>query len=514
MWIATADRIRTIERITASEFGISEGTLIERAGLAVFDAIRQLLPEGGRLAVFVGKGHNGADALVTARLANERNYRVEVIVAAEEHELAPITHHQWSMLRARGVDAVFPGDARWKKRAEMLHAQDLIVDGLIGLGASGPVRGHIQTAIQAINRSGVPVIAIDVPSGIQGDTGEELGESVWALRTVTFGMPKPFLFQGIGLEHSGYWTVSEIGFPQPLLHEPTSARLIEGPWVASLVPERLRASHKRDNGHVLVVAGSRRMRGAAVLAARAALAAGAGLVTVAGTDAVCDAVAASVPEALLMPLPEQEGFVGGERAAEELLGEHRRFSSAVFGPGLGTGEASRAFLARAFAGWEHPCVLDADALTLIADGVEPPKAECVLTPHPGEMSRLMQTSTVEIQSDRFLTVRRAAERFGQCVLLKGAYSVVGEPNQPLLVNCTGNSGQATGGMGDALGGMIATLLAQDLPSYYAAACGMFWHGAAADLCAEEIGPVGYCVSDLIRAIPKTRARMVSVCDDR
>ena len=514
MWIATADRLRNIERITASEFGISEGTLIERAGLAVFDAIRQLLPDGGRLAVFVGKGHNGADALVTARLANERNYRVEVIVAAEEGELAPITHHQYSMLKARGIDAVFPSDARWKKRAEMLHAQDLIVDGLIGLGASGNVRGHVQTAIQAINRSGVPVIAIDIPSGIHGDTGEELGESVWALRTVTFGMPKPFLFQGIGLEHSGYWTVSEIGFPQPLLHEPTSARLIEGPWVASLVPERLRASHKGDNGHVLVCAGSRRFRGAAVLCAQAALAAGAGLVTVAGIEPVLDAVAAQIPEALLLPLPERDGHVDGDRAAEELMGEHRKFSSAAFGPGLGTGDLSREFLTRVFPKWEHPCVVDADALTLVANGVELPKTECVLTPHPGEMSRLMQTSTAEIQSDRFLTVRRAAEKYGQCILLKGAYSVVGEPNQPLLVNCTGNSGQATGGMGDALSGMIATLLAQDLPSYYAAATGMFWHGAAADVCAEEIGPVGYRVSDLIRAVPKTRARMVSVCDDR
>lgn len=513
MWIATSDRIRTIERVTESEFGITSQVLVERAGLAVFDAIRQLLPEGGRLAVFAGKGLNGADALVAARHANEKNYRIEIFLTAEEEELKPLTRHQANMLKARGIETIVPSDPRWKKRAEMLHAQDLIVDGLVGMGAEGPVRGHVRTAIQAINRSGVPAIAIDIPSGIHGDTGEELGESVWALRTVTFGMPKPFLFQGIGLEHSGYWTVSEIGFPQPLLHEPTGARLIEGPWAASLVPERLRASHKGDNGHVLIVAGSRRMRGAAVLAARAALAAGAGLVTVAGVDEVCDATAHHLPEAMLLPLPSKDGFVAPE-AASEILCERNRYSSAVFGPGLGTTEEVREFLRRIWTSWERPSIIDADALDAVSKGIELPKADCVLTPHPGEMSRLMQTSTLEIQADRFLTVRRAAERFGQCILLKGAYSVVGEKDSPLLVNCTGNSGQATGGMGDVLSGVVATLLAQDLPSYYAAACAMFWHGTAADSCAEEIGPIGYRACDVADRLPKARARMVSVCDDR
>ena len=396
----------------------------------------------------------------------------------------------------------------------MLHAQDLIVDALLGTGAEGLVRGHVGTAISAINRSGVPVVSVDIPSGIHADTGEELGESVWALRTVTFGMPKPYLFQGIGLEHAGYWTVSEIGYPQPLLHEPTSARLIEGPWVASLIPERLKASNKGDNGHVLIVAGSHRMRGAAVLAATAAYASGAGLVTVASVDGVIDAVAHHLPEALLMPLPSKDGAIAPEAA--DLILEHRsKFYSGVFGPGLGVSDDVSDLLGRIWKEWEAPCVLDADALTAISRGLEPPhKADCVLTPHPGEMSRLLHASVLEIQSDRLTTVKRATEKFGQCLLLKGPYSVVGEPDQPLLVNCTGNAGLASAGMGDVLSGVIGTLLAQDMPGYYAAACGMYWHGAAGDLCAEEIGPIGYRASDVAARLPRTRAKLVSVCEDR
>ncbi len=510
MWIATSEHSRHIDRRATEEFGVPAKVLMERAGLAVFDAVRELLPTGGRITVFCGKGNNGGDGFVVARVALDHQFAVDCLVAAEESDLTPDALEQMRIARSQGIQPIFFSDARWRRKAECLGCRDLIVDALLGTGARCEVKGAIKEAIELINRSGVPVIAVDVPSGICSNTGEELGESVWALRTVTFGLPKRFLFEGLGLEHSGYWTVSEIGIPHVLLNEPTSAKLMDGDWVANLLPERLRASHKGDNGSVLIVAGSRSMRGAACLAARSAIRSGAGLVTVAGISDVCAAVSAAVPEATLLPLPEVDGVVSPD-AADIVLQHRSRYQSALFGPGLSTEKPVQEFLTRVWLEWDRPCVIDADALTAVSQGVALPNAECVLTPHPGEMSRLLHTSIAEIQSDRFRTVTQAVDQFGQCVLLKGPYTIIGEPGQPMMVNCTGNPGMATAGMGDVLGGVIATLLAQDLPSYCAASCGVYWHGIAGDYCATEIGPIGYSAGDVADALAKARCRIVSAC---
>jgi len=511
MWIATAAHSKAIDRRSTEEFGIPAKVLMERAGLAVFAAVRDLLPHSGRITVYCGKGNNGGDGFVVARLAREHGFDVDCLVAAEESDLTSDAAEQMHVARAQGVQPIFGSDCRWARKSEALGNRDLIVDALLGTGARCEVKGKIKEAIQAINRSGVPVVAVDMPSGILCDTGEELGESVWALRTITFGLPKPFLFEGIGLEHSGHWKVEEIGYPNTLLREPTSARLLDREWVGSLLPERLRSSHKGENGSVLIVAGSYKMRGAALLAARAALRSGAGLVTVAGIGAVCDAVAAQIPEALLLPLPDEGGVLGKE-AARVLLGTRGKVHSAVFGPGMTHEPPVLEFLERVWSEWNRPCVIDADALNAVAHGLSLPACDCVLTPHPGEMSRLLHQSVAEIQSDRFRTVSNAVQRFEQCVLLKGPYSIVGEPSQPMMVNQTGNPGLASGGMGDVLSGVIATLMAQDLPSYYAASCGMYWHGAAADRCATDLGPIGFTASEVADALPKARAMIVATCD--
>jgi ADP-dependent NAD(P)H-hydrate dehydratase / NAD(P)H-hydrate epimerase len=513
MWIANAARTRLLEQKTELEFGITTPVLMERAGMAVFDAMRQLLPDGGRVAVVCGQGHNGGDGLVAARYAAERNYKIDLLMAAGECHLVPETESQLQLARNAGLDPIFPDDARWQRKLEQLSSKDVIIDALLGIGAKREVHSEIKHAIQAINRSGVPVVSVDVPSGICCDTGEELGESVWALRTVTFGMAKPFLFQGIGLEHAGYWTVAEIGFPQILLTEPTEARLLDGEWVASLLPERLKASHKGDNGHVLIIAGSKWMRGAATLAAIGAINSGAGLVTVAGIEEVCAAVAAHVPEVLLMPLPQVDGVISPD-AIQTIMRYEHKFSSILIGPGLSTEAPVLEFVNRLFRRSFAPMVIDADALNALASGIELPDTECVLTPHPGEISRLLHCSIAEVQADRFRTVHHAVHDTKQCVLLKGPYSIVGEPGQPMMVNCTGNPGQASAGMGDVLGGMIATLMAQDLPGYYSAGCSMFWHGAAADICAEEIGQIGYKASDVARMLPQARNRIVASCSEQ
>jgi NAD(P)H-hydrate epimerase len=510
MWIANAAQCRELDRTAMEEFGVPPVVLMERAGLAVFEVVRELLPEGGRVTVMCGKGNNGGDGLVVSRLAAEHGFHVECLVAASESELTADSRTQLAIARAQGVQPIFYDDCRWILKADCLGCRDLVVDALLGTGAKGELKGPILESIRIINRSGVPVVSVDVPSGICTDTGGDLGESVWALRTVTFGLPKPYLFQGLGLEHAGYWTVADIGYPNILLQEPTDARLVSPEWVVSLLPERLRASHKGENGHILIVAGSRRMPGAASLAAMSALRAGAGLVTVAGVESVLHAVSANVPEAILLPLAESEGVLVPE-AADELLERQHSFHAALFGPGLTHQQSVREFLSRVWTQWETPSVIDADALNSVSEGVALPETECVLTPHPGEMSRLLHCSIAELQSDRFQTVHQAVQLLGKTVLLKGPYSIIGETDQPLMVNCTGNPGMASGGMGDVLGGVIATLLAQELPPYCAATCGAYWHGLAGDLCASEIATFGYTASEVANALPKARAKLTSTC---
>lgn len=510
MWISDIAHSRELDRRSIEEFGLPGMVLMERAGLAVFEALQELLPDRGRIAVLCGKGNNGGDGFVLARLAHQHGYEVGCLAAANEEDLQPDAKQEMLQARAQGVSPIFAENGRWRAKLERLSGQELIVDALLGIGATGHVTGPIAEAIDAINRSGVPVLSVDVPSGIHADTGEELGESVWAIRTVTMGQPKPYLFQGIGLEHSGHWSVGDIGLPRELLKEPTGALLIDLAWAANLIPERLKSSHKGSNGHVLVVAGSHSMRGAAVLAAKAALRAGAGVVTLAGIESVCEAVMSHCPEAILMPMPEKDGVIAPEGSAM-ILERQARFSSALFGPGMTHSETAREFLGRVWSRWETPSCIDADALNAVGLGLALPPCECVLTPHPGELSRLMQTTAAEVQADRFRSVRSAVSRYGKTVLLKGPYSVVGSADEPLLVNPTGNAGMAAAGMGDVLGGMIAALLAQDLPPYFAAAAGAFWHGLAGDICAQEIGPVGFVAREVSMAIPKARAKLAEAC---
>ena len=513
MWIAPAEHVRRLDLRATQEFGIPANVLMERAGLAVFEAIREMLPEGGHIAVFCGKGNNGGDGFVAARIALQNGFGVDVLVACEEADLRPEARDQMQSARAAGVVPIFYNDPRWFARADCTGCRDLVIDALLGTGAKAQVEGSIKEAIQAINKSGVPVLAVDVPSGIHCDTGEELGESVWALRTVTFGLPRPFLFQGTGLEHSGYWSIAGIGYPSALMNEATSARLVESDWVAQLLPERLRASHKGENGSILIVAGSRSMTGAAVLAARAAIRSGAGLVTVASTAHVCDAVNSALPEALTMPLPEVDGVIS-PAAAEVLAEVQSRYHSALFGPGLTHRNPILEFLSELWKVWQAPCVIDADALNSVSQGVALPNTDCVLTPHPGEMSRLLHSSIAEIQADRFQTVIQAVEQYRRTILLKGPYSIIGDPDEPMMVNSTGNPGLASGGMGDILAGMTATLLAQDLPAYYAVSCAAYWHGLAADHCASEIGPIGYTATEVSNSLPMARVKIVESCVQR
>jgi NAD(P)H-hydrate epimerase len=487
MWIASKSRCQEIDRLAQSDYGIAQSDLMEAAGHAVFHVVGEWIPVGKSLAVVCGKGNNGADGFVVARLARQGGYAVTCLVGAFETELNEAAANQLKRLRRAGVEPLFCNAPGFFESLDDYLDQHLIVDALLGTGAEGPIREPLTTLIEAMNQSSAEIVAVDIPSGLACDTGEPLGTCVNASETVTFGLPKPFIFQGRGPEMTGVWSVADIGFPLELLGEPTSAKLLIE--IGQKLPKRAIASHKGRNGSLLIVAGSNDMRGAAVLAARAALRAGIGLVTVASAEPVLAAVSAQCPEATLMG-----------QSAGLIKSRLDRYDAAVFGPGLSTDPEAEALLRELWASWSLPCVIDADALNLVSAGVPLPAARCVLTPHPGEMARLMPGES----ATRFELAQKAAAKFNSVIVLKGAYSLIATQGEPLSVNTSGNSGMATAGMGDVLSGVIGTLLAQGLSCSDAAKLGVFWHGKAGDACRDQIGSVGFTASEVADALVGAR----------
>lgn len=508
MWIATADEMREIDRRAINEFGIPSSALMEQAGFATFQAVQELLSKTGRAVVICGKGNNGGDGLVIARLLKEHGRASTCfIAAANEDELSKEAKEQFQRSVTLGVRPIFASDDAWITEVRRaLQGAEVVVDAILGTGAKGDVEGLLLSVVETINESGRSVVAVDIPTGIDCDTGREMGKAIRATRTVTFGLPKPFLFQGEGMERSGRWTVADINYPDSLLG-PTQALLLSADLLRPAIPKRAVASNKGRSGSLLIVAGSREVPGAATMVARAALRSGAGLITVASIASVCDAVADHMPEALLMVLPEQDGKISPD-AVSMILEKQEKTDAAIFGPGLSHEDCVKDFLAAVWKEWHKPSLLDADALNVVAMGVEAPEKLVALTPHPGELSRLMQMPVEDIQVDRFKAARSAAEKLRHPTLLKGAYTISASANQPLFINSTGNSGMASGGMGDVLSGVVGTLLAQKLSPADALAVGAFWHGLAGDLCASEIGPVGYSATDLIERLPRARASIL------
>ncbi len=476
--------MREIDRLAAEDFNLSIPVLMERAGRAVFRSVMNLTQPPARLAFLCGKGHNGGDALIAARCAFEAGYQVTVLVcAASPDELAPASREA---LKAYPGEIRFVGDPRFDDEAAVLADYDLIIDGLLGTGQTGAPREPVSSLIERANASGRPILAVDIPSGIDCDTGLAPGAAIHATQTITFGLPKPFLFQGAGIDASGEWDLDDLGLPAELREEPTDALLVGADYLREHLPLRPRNAHKGLSGRVGVVAGSQYMPGAAALACRGAVRAGAGWVQISGPPEVQLLVGAQLPEVLATPdLPTL-------------------VDALVIGPGI----TERRHIFGAIAK-RIPCVLDAEALNLLAD--VPQEAEelpaCVLTPHPGEAARLLGISSQEVQDNRFRSARDLAVRLSSCVILKGAHSITAAPYGPLLVCATGNSGMATAGMGDVLAGVVGALLAVHLPPRQAAAVGMIWHGLAGDWCANHIGPIGFLAHEVADALPKVRATM-------
>jgi ADP-dependent NAD(P)H-hydrate dehydratase / NAD(P)H-hydrate epimerase len=497
--ILTPAESAALDRASA-ERGITVARLMENAGRAVARAAIRLAGGGyGKRAVVVcGKGNNGGDGLVAARHLLRDGLGVSVVTL---HPLA--SYRDWAAVNFRRFDA---NGGRWRPYSQELLARelgraDVVVDAIFGTGFHGPAQGDAVKAIGAMNACVAPVVAVDIPSGVEGETGRFQGDAVRADVTVTFGSLKPGLVFHPGAALAGLVEVTDIGFPPDLLQ--SDLWLVERADVSRLVPRREAEGHKRSSGAVLVLAGSRAMTGAAILAATAAYRAGAGLVTLAVPQGILAVVESAITEATFLPLPQTEDGAVSDRAWGALSERLHDVRAVAVGPGLTTSRSTAGLVRRLVAESPVPIVLDADGLNAFAGrGAELASraSEAVITPHPGEFGRLVGMSSGEVVEDRVGHARKAAAEFRCTVLLKGSRTVVAEPDGRAFVNPTGGPYLATGGTGDVLTGAIAGLLAQQLRPSEAAILGAYAHGLAGGAAAEVLGN-GTVASDVLARLP-------------
>jgi NAD(P)H-hydrate epimerase len=480
----TAAQVRELDRLAIERAGLSANVLMGRAGEAAFALLRTLWPRARRLVVVCGSGNNGGDGYVVARMAMAAGLAPLVLAVGRPREGA--AHAAFDICAKAGVairdfQDHLPDDA------------DVIVDALLGTGLARVVEGRHLAAIEAINRSGCSVLAVDLPSGMNADTGAVMGAAVRADATLTFIGAKLGLYTGAGPEHAGRIYYDDLDVPSAV-HETLTpaARRITPDSLAPRLGPRARNGHKGDYGRVLVIGGGEGMPGAAALCGEAAYRAGAGLVTVATHPSSALAVAAARPEMIVHAVGQAEVLVPLVKTADVI----------AIGPGLGQTAWSQRMLGVVLES-RRPLVVDADGLNLLA--AEPQfREDWVLTPHPGEAARLLDCAAHEVQRDRPDCVRRIAERFGGVVVLKGAGTLVAENARETVALCDrGNPGMASGGMGDVLTGMIAGLLAQGVSRHDAACIGVWAHAAAGDDAAQG-GEAGLLASDLY---PFVRARL-------
>ncbi len=514
--LVTAAQMRELDRRTTQDYGVPSIVLMENAALRVVDVIAERYGPltGKRIAVVCGKGNNGGDGLAIARHLHTRfGASVTVHLAADPSSYIGDAAVNYKLAQSFGLlfhnsDSIGGGGAY------------LIVDALLGTGLKSEVTGHLADIILAMNLNLCPIIAVDVPSGLNADTGEVGGACVKATLTVTFALPKIGLMVYPGAEYVGELVVADIGMPREVLRDnDVQVFATEASDAAGWLPARVngRDSNKGKFGHVSVFAGSAGFAGAPTLSAEAAARTGAGLVTLAVPKGIQNALMARVsPVVMTRGLSETDAGTFGLDALDAALQIAAKGTAAALGPGLGGADnpETRAFVREFTARCPVPLVIDADALNCLAlepdRGVSALKARTtatVLTPHPGEMGRLLETGTPAVQNDRRAAVESAAQTFGCVVLLKGARTLTASPDGRLAVNTTSNPGMATGGAGDVLTGHLAALLGSDIPAWEAAAVGAFLHGLAGDLAAAcQGGPAGLLATDLVDFLPAAIAR--------
>lgn len=524
MKVVSAEQMRELDRRAIEEFGVPGVVLMENAGRAVVEEAAKAFPplQGKRVVVFCGAGNNGGDGFVIARYLLLAGAEPTIVMVGNEDALKADARAHYEIARRLQI----PIRTASSPPPDVQRAE-LYVDALLGTGIKDAPKPPYADAIELMNESDKPIVAVDIPSGVDADTGAIPGAAVRAALTVTFGYPKLGLLTYPGAECVGRLLTVDIGFDWDRIDLPSGVCLFAEEDFRAGVQKRHPDSNKGIYGHVGIVAGSRGMAGAPALVARAAQRTGAGLVTVLTAASVQPVLAGKLDEQMTLPLPEADGAVS-EAAFDAIARFAEKATVLCVGPGLTTAPGAVALVHRLITEIDRPLVFDADGLNalalqpdIISRRTRSERSPLVLTPHPGEAARLLNISIEQVQADRFGAVRELARRFHAVALLKGRYTLVSDVEGSVTINTTGNPGMAAGGSGDALTGVIGGMLAQALApgkgadtreGFLAAvvspekavSMGVYLHGAAGDLAARKIGEIGMAASDLVERLPAAR----------
>jgi NAD(P)H-hydrate epimerase len=544
MKVVTAEEMRKIDRKTIEEYRIPGSVLMERAGFAVASKIKEVFGKskkqsalGGakrkenshpRVIVIAGGGNNGGDGLVVARKLHNEGWAVKVFLTSEPEYLKGDALLQYKTAVKSGVK-IYPINEFLTSHSSLSTSHFVIVDAILGTGLSKNVSGVLSKVISLINKLDAPVISVDIPSGISSDNGQIMGEAVRADYTVTFGLLKRGHLLYPGAEYTGKLFIEDIGFPKELLRSETlNVELLEKNEVSNLIPKRQKYSHKGNYGHVLIVAGSRGKTGAALMAAKACLRSGAGLVTIGIPASLIDIFQSRVIEEMTLPLPDKDDGTLSEKASNMILDFlNEKADILAIGPGIGVSSDTQKLIKILIKNSTKPLVIDADGINALEGTrniLKEAKVPIILTPHPGEMVRLLQKTVQssplhpplgkrwqrggnysklqnKIEQDRINTALSFSKETGTYLVLKGVPTIIAGPDERAFINSTGNPGMATAGTGDVLTGMISGFLSQGMNPLHASIVGVYMHGLAGDIAADEKGEYSLIATDIIDKIP-------------
>lgn len=500
MKLATVEQMRGMDRHAIERLGIAEEILMENAALASAALLKsQIGICGKKFVIFCGVGNNGGDGLAVARLVNSCGGSVKVFLVASPKKYTGAAKTNYEIACNISLDVHLLTKAE-EARIETLHC-DVVVDAIFGTGLDRDVKGLAADVIALINASGRQVLSLDIPSGINGDTGRVMGIAVKADYTITFGLPKIGNLLYPGYDHCGALTVTHISFPPSLYdHEDMTVQTND----RILLPPRPSEAYKGSMGDVLFIAGGANYFGAPYFSAMSFLKAGGGYARLASPASIIPFVAQSGREIVYLPQRETAAFSLSLKSKPELLAHAEKANMVVIGPGLSLQEETTKLVRELAAAISRPLLIDGDALTAIAERPEillKRKAATILTPHAGEMARLSGKKITEVNADKIGVLTETAQKLNAVIALKGAHTLIGMPDGRVYVNLSGNPGMATAGSGDVLTGCIAAMHGQGLSPELAARKGVFLHGYAGDLAAAAKGQDGITASDILEYLP-------------
>ena len=515
MKLVTSEEMRRIDRKAIEEIGIPSIVLMENAGLKVADAIEKKYGplKGKYVYIFAGSGNNGGDGMVVARHLFNQKVKAKIFLLAEKKNIKGDAATNLAITEKMGIPMrEITSPAFMESLEKELAKADIVVDALLGTGAKGAPRGLMKKVIDLINKHSKNTVAVDIPTGVDADRGEVRGEAIKAEYTVSLAYPKRGLYLYPGMDYAGEIEIADIGIPTGLEEDKINSELLTLAGISKKLFFRKPSSHKGSFGHLLVIAGSPGMTGAASLTALSALRVGAGLVTLGIPEDLNPILETKLTEVMTLPLPQSKDKTLCKEGFEKIKDFSQKCKAMAIGPGISSTKQTKELISTIIDQLDIPLVIDADGINVLAGELsllKKYKAPLIITPHPGEMSRLVGASVEEIQKDRIGFTMALARRIGAIVVLKGARTVIASKEGDSWVNLTGNPGMATGGSGDILTGIIGGLLTQKLSSLEAAKTGVYLHGYAADLAAQKKGEISLIASDILETIPEAIRRIKS-----